>query len=169
VFDKVRENAPKTSVAGKMTYTQMMNLSLNQVFPRSFNATMSAIIPVASLLVIGSYIYGAVTLQEFALALFVGLLVGAYSSLYVASPVVAWIKEREPRNRQTRERLAARDEALGGSAPGPIDEPIAATVAAPAASPATREPASSGTAAGTGRPANWSGNHPPRPRKKRKK
>jgi preprotein translocase subunit SecF len=175
VFDRVRENAPKTSVAGKMTYTQMMNMSLNQVFPRSFNATISAIIPVASLLVIGSFVYGAVTLQEFALALFVGLLVGAYSSLYIASPVVAWIKEREPRNRQIRERLEARNEALGGTVSGPVDEPIAATVSAPAAASSSsasssgREAAPSGSSTAAGRPANWSGNHPPRPRKKRKK
>jgi preprotein translocase subunit SecF len=160
VFDKVRENAPRTTTAGRMTYTEMMNMSLNQVFPRSVNTTVSAIIPVACLLIIGSWLMGAATLQEFSLALLIGLLVGAYSSLFIACPLLTWMKEREPRNRQVRERLAARADAMADS---PIDEPIGteavgAVAAAPSAAPGQS------TA-----PGNWSGNHPPRPRKKRKR
>lgn len=167
VFDKLRENAPRTVVAGRMTYTDMVNLSLNQVFPRSLNATVSAILPVFALLVIGAWWMGAATIQEFALALFVGLMVGAYSSLYIATPLVVWMKEREPRNRQIRERLEARG-LTGASAGGPVDEPVAVGATVGGSTPsAPQAPAAAG--ARPAAPAHWSGNHPPRPRKKRKR
>jgi preprotein translocase subunit SecF len=77
VYDRVRENAARLTGTGRMTYTAMTNLSLNQVFVRSINTTIVAVLPVISLLVVGSLIMGAVTLQEFAIALLVGLLVGS--------------------------------------------------------------------------------------------
>ncbi len=84
----------------------MVNRSMNQVLMRSINTSFVALLPVASLLVVGSGILGAVTLRDFALALFVGLLVGAYSSIFVATPLLAWLKEREPRYAALRERAA---------------------------------------------------------------
>src|SRR5574341_1087245 len=74
---------------------------------RSINTSFVALLPVASLLVVGSGILGAVTLRDFALALFVGLLSGAYSSIFVATPILAWAKEREPRYRAVRARSAS--------------------------------------------------------------
>lgn len=108
VYDKVRDNQGHLTLGGDMTYTDMMNLSLNQTFMRSINTTLSAVLPVASILFIGAGVLGAVTLEEFGLALFVGLILGAYSSVFIASPIVAFLKEREPRNAQIRKQVLAR-------------------------------------------------------------
>jgi preprotein translocase subunit SecF len=124
VFDKIQENAPGLQAMKDETYTDMANRSLNQVLMRSLNTSFVALLPVASLLVVGVWIYGALALREFGLALFVGLLTGAYSSIFVATPILAYLKEREPRYRALRERVAVR----GGRATGPV----LATVGAPA-------------------------------------
>jgi preprotein translocase subunit SecF len=154
VFDKVDENTPLVGTANDLTYGDMVNLSLNQVLMRSLNTSITALLPVASLLVLGSFVLGASTIEEFALALLIGLFAGAYSSIFIASPLLAILKEREPRYREIKERLAARR---------PTDEPVRVaapttptTVDAPDEAPATA-PALSG------RPI------PPRPRKKGKK
>jgi preprotein translocase subunit SecF len=85
----------------------MVNRSLNQVLMRSINTSLVAVLPVASLLIVGTYLLGGLVLRDFALALFVGLTVGAYSSIFVATPVLAWLKEREPRYRALRARAEA--------------------------------------------------------------
>jgi len=105
VFDRVDENAKTLAASGKTTYTQMVNDSLNQVLMRTLNTSITALLPILSLLVIGSFVLGATTLQEFALALFIGLASGAYSSIFIASPLLALLKEREPRWRALRTRL----------------------------------------------------------------
>ena len=120
VFDKVDENTRLVSSTGGLTYSDMVNLSLNQVLMRSLNTSITALLPVVSLLVVGSWILGAVMLEEFALALLIGLLSGAYSSIFIASPLLAVLKEREPRYRDIKRRIDAR----GGDA-----EVVAATVA----------------------------------------
>jgi len=109
VYDKVGENSGRVGVAQRMTYSDMMNLSMNQVLLRSVNTSVVGVLPVLSTLIIGALIMGAVTLEEFAIALTVGLVIGAYSSIFVAAPVVVAMKEREPRYRQLRERLAKGD------------------------------------------------------------
>ena len=105
VYDKVKENADKPAIAQKMPYTEMMSLSLNQVLMRSLNTTITSLLPVLAMLFVGSFLLGAVTLQEFAIALAVGLLSGAYSSIFIATPLVAYLKEREPYYRNLRNRL----------------------------------------------------------------
>jgi preprotein translocase subunit SecF len=156
VFDRMQENGAKLTSNSKTTYTDVVSLSLNQVLMRSVNTTITSLLPVLSLLVVGSWIMGAATLQEFALALAVGLLVGAYSSITVASPLVAWMKEREPLNRDLRARAAQRQ--------GPV---VGAGRPSPAA-PATAEPAGGSTV--TEAPPALSGRPiPPRPRKKGKR
>jgi len=105
VFDKVRENQDKVGLAGKTTYTGLMNMSLNQTLMRSINTTFVTIVPVLSILLIGAVLLGAVSLEEFGFALLVGLISGAYSSIVIAASLVATLKEREPRNRTRRERL----------------------------------------------------------------
>jgi preprotein translocase subunit SecF len=117
VFDKIDENTPSLGAERGDTYSLMVNRSMNQVLMRSLNTTFVALLPVASLLVVGSGILGAVTLRDFALALFVGLLVGAYSSIFVATPILAKLKEREPRNQALRERAASQLARDGGAAP----------------------------------------------------
>ncbi len=105
VFDKVQENQKRYS-GSRMPYADVINVSMNQVLMRSLNTSLAAILPVLSLLVLGSGIMGATTLREFALALLVGLITGSYSSIFVASPLVAIAKEREPKYRGMRDRHA---------------------------------------------------------------
>jgi preprotein translocase subunit SecF len=107
VFDKVKDNQARLGTERGDTYSAMVNRSLNQVLMRSINTSLVAVLPVASLLIVGTYVFGGLVLKDFALALFVGLTVGAYSSIFVATPVLAWLKEREPRYRALRERAAA--------------------------------------------------------------
>ncbi|HEY5121578.1 MAG TPA: hypothetical protein VII84_08385, partial [Acidimicrobiales bacterium] len=91
--------------SGTVTYGEMVNLSMNQTLARSINTSLVAILPVLSVLVVGAYILGATTLQNYGLALFVGLTSGAYSSIFIASPLLAWMKEREPRYRELAARV----------------------------------------------------------------
>jgi preprotein translocase subunit SecF len=107
VFDKVKDNQARLGTVRGDTYSTMVNRSLNQVLMRSINTSIVALLPVASLLFVGTYLFGGLALRDFALALFVGLLTGAYSSIFVATPILAWLKEREPRYRALRERAAA--------------------------------------------------------------
>ncbi len=99
VFDKVKENEGRVGVTNRMTYTDMVSLSMNQVLMRSINTTVVALLPVLSILLVGAVLLGAVTLEEFGLALFVGMLSGAYSSIFVAAPIATRLREREARYR----------------------------------------------------------------------
>ncbi len=113
VFDRIRENAKGLGASGRITYSDMVNLSMNQTLARSINTSLVAIIPVLSVLVVGSFILGATSLQDFGLALVIGLTSGAYSSIFIASPLLAWMKEREPRYVTIRQRLETRGERAG--------------------------------------------------------
>ena len=108
VFDKVQETAKGMSASGRMTYSDIVNLSMNEVLMRSLNTSLVAILPILSVLLIGAGVLGATSLRDFGLALLVGLLTGAYSSIYIASPILAALKEREPRYRTIRQRAASR-------------------------------------------------------------
>jgi len=108
VFDRVRDNAQGVLKGGDLTYSEMVNLSMNQTLARSINTSLVAILPVLSVLVIGADLLGATTLQDYGLALFVGLMSGAYSSIFIASPLLAWMKEREPRYRDLAARVNVR-------------------------------------------------------------
>ncbi|MBW3657659.1 MAG: protein translocase subunit SecF [Actinobacteria bacterium] len=112
VFDRVKENATGP-LATRVRYDQLTNLSMNEVLWRSINTSMTSLLPIAALLVIGSQVFGADTLNDLALALFIGMAIGAYSSLFVAGPFLAWWKMREPENQRLAERLAERS---GGAA-----------------------------------------------------
>jgi preprotein translocase subunit SecF len=148
VFDKVKENAEPLTSGGKMSYSAMVNRSVNQVLVRSINTSLSSVLPVAGLLFVGVYLFRADTLKDLSLAMFIGALVSTYSSIFVASPILAWLKEREPRYQQIRARV-------GG---GPRPAPAAATAGAAAA------PSPSSTAtpdAGPSRPQIRTGPRPP--------
>jgi preprotein translocase subunit SecF len=132
VFDKVKDNQARLGTERGDTFSAMVNRSLNQVLMRSINTSLVAVLPVASLLIVGTYVFGGLVLKDFALALFVGLTVGAYSSIFVATPVLAWLKEREPRYRALRERAAAdlarRPVQQAAPLPEPASEPAAAAL-----------------------------------------
>jgi len=160
VFDKIHENTPSLGSERGDTYSAMVNRSMNQVLMRSLNTTFVALLPVASLLVVGSGILGAVTLRDFALALFVGLFVGTYSSIFVATPLLAILKEREPKYRAVRERAATH---AARAASGP---PAAVASAAPAAPTPDAEPRADAAPAPRPPPA---GPIAPRPRQQRRR
>jgi preprotein translocase subunit SecF len=102
VFDKVNENTRKMSAG--LTYTDVVNVSMNETLMRSINTSLAAVLPVLSLLVVGAGILGAVALREFALALFIGLMSGSYSSIFIASPVLALAERFGKKGRDRRRR-----------------------------------------------------------------
>jgi preprotein translocase subunit SecF len=104
IFDKIKENTESLSLVARETYAGTVNLSLNQVFMRSVNTTVVALLPVASLM-----LFGGETLQSFAFALFIGMLTGAYSSIFLGAPLVAILKEREPKLAEIRGRAERRE------------------------------------------------------------
>jgi preprotein translocase subunit SecF len=114
VFDKVRENTAGILTTQRSTYSQAANLALNQTLVRSINTSLIALLPVASILFIGVGFLGAGTLKDLSLVLFVGMLSGAYSSIFIATPVLADLKEREPRYKALAKRVATRE--AGGRA-----------------------------------------------------
>jgi preprotein translocase subunit SecF len=105
VFDKVRENAAALGTSAKMSYGEMVNRSVNQVLMRSINTSLTSLLPAAGLLFVGAFLLGAETLKDLALALFIGIGVGTYSSIFIAAPVLALWKEQEPRYKQIKARL----------------------------------------------------------------
>jgi preprotein translocase subunit SecF len=103
VFDKIHENILERGE--RHTISAIVNMSVNQVLMRSINTSLTTLLPVGSLLFVGSYLLGATTLREFALGLFVGVAAGAYSSMFLGSPLVAVWKEREEHWQRVRRRL----------------------------------------------------------------
>jgi preprotein translocase subunit SecF len=128
VFDKITENQKTLAATGRSTYGEMVNRSLNQVLMRSLSTSVVALLPVISLLVVGSGIMGATALEDFALALAAGLFIGSYSSIFVAAPLLAWWKEHEPQYRAIaeRRRKAGAAEVYAHAAAAPVATATAA-------------------------------------------
>jgi preprotein translocase subunit SecF len=122
VFDKVRENTAPIAGGSRYTYAQAANLAVNQTLVRSINTSIIALLPVASLLFVGAGLLGAGSLKDLALALFIGLATGSYSSIFIATPLLVLFKEREPQYVALKKRVSAR-----GTVPG---RPAAAVGAA---------------------------------------
>lgn len=110
VFDKVEE---LVEVEEKLTYTQIVNKAMNSVLARSLATSLTSLMPVGSILFVGSFIFGAATLRDFALALFVGIAAGTYSSIFVASPLLAAWKEREEEWQDRSQRFEKRAKSGG--------------------------------------------------------
>jgi preprotein translocase subunit SecF len=108
VFDKVDENTKGLASGARMTWGEAANLAVNQTLMRSINTSVIALLPVAGLLFVGAGLLGVGTLKDLALVLFVGLAAGTYSSIFLATPIVADLKEREPEQAQLRKRVLAR-------------------------------------------------------------
>src|SRR5438093_5573990 len=108
IFDRVKENTESIALVARDTYSGVVNLSLNETLLRSVNTSLVVLLPILSLL-----IFGGDTLKDFAFALFIGVASGTYSSIFIASPMLALLKEREPRYAQIRLR-AARAASRGG-------------------------------------------------------
>jgi len=166
VYDKVREVVARLGATERYTYVELMNLALNRVAMRSINTSITSAIPVVSMLLVGSVAMGAATLREFAVALLVGIVVGSYSSLFVASALVAHLKEREERWSRIGDKVRGRSGDDGSAGTRVIDRSEAAAAEAratprrsPGGGPAKRRPPMSTPA---------SGGVPPRPRKKKR-
>lgn len=164
VFDKVEEDAALYAMTGKMTYEDAANRAMNEVFMRSFNTSLASLLPVAALLFVGAGFFGADTLKDLSLALFVGLLASTYSSVFVATPLLTVLKEREPKYRAIREktlatarRLESRDAAVAGAGAGAVASPQAGST------PLPKQP-STGT---TSRPRTGAGSKKAKRRKRR--
>lgn len=134
VFDKITENVHE--LGSRHTFTEIANLSMNQVLMRSLNTSATSLLPIGSLLLVGSYLLGAATLREFALALFIGIAAGTYSSIFVATPLLTEWKEREPEWERMQRRVARRS----GETVLTASEVVVATATEPTASGATPRP-----------------------------
>jgi preprotein translocase subunit SecF len=171
VFDKVRENTAGITGGSRMTFSQAANLAVNQTLVRSINTSVIALLPVLGLLVIGVGFLGAGSLQDLSFALLIGLASGAYSSIFIATPLLCEFKEREPVYQQLARRVSqrvAKDTrpvtdavAPAGATPATVGPPLVPGELAPAdetparpARPARPSPAARRAAAGSrgGRP-----------------
>lgn len=167
VFDKVKDNADRFA-AQRVSYADITNVSMNQVLMRSLNTSFSSLLPVLSLLLLGAGLFGAVALQEFALALFVGMATGAYSSIYIATPLLTIMKQREPKYRMLVGQMSVGAEMVQLATTGaPVSRRSSrAATRIEGESGAREETELVGTAA---QRAEVLLSHPPRPRKKRKR
>jgi preprotein translocase subunit SecF len=162
IFDKVKENTESTALLGKDTYEGVANYSMNQVLMRSVNTSLVVVLPILSLL-----LFGGDTLKDFAFAMLVGVVTGAYSSIFVATPILVVLKEREPKYQQLRARLESRqgDRRLR-AVPTPVretaeEEPEAAPAVVAAAGGSQR------TGQTSSRPRPKSKRRPPAKRRRR--
>jgi preprotein translocase subunit SecF len=126
VFDKVRENTRSLTTSNTMTYSQAANLGLNQTLVRSINTSVIALLPVAGLLFIGAGVLGAGTLKDLALVLFVGMLAGAYSSICIATPILADLQERQDKYRTLAKRVQAKATSAKRRSKAAAQEPVEA-------------------------------------------
>ncbi|GAA4241210.1 protein translocase subunit SecF [Actinomadura meridiana] len=110
VFDMIKEVTKPLNASSKTTYSEAANKALSSTLVRSLNTSLVAILPVGAILFIGTTLFGAGTLKDLSLALFVGMIVGTYSSICVATPLLVQFKEREPKYKQIRENIARRDQ-----------------------------------------------------------
>ncbi len=96
MFDKVRENTSEEGEESTRTFAQSVNLAVNQTLVRSINTSVVAVLPVAAILFIGSVLLGAGTLRDIALALFIGIIAGTYSTIFIAAPMYVHLRQNEP-------------------------------------------------------------------------
>ena len=107
VFDKVRENTSQDGEESQRTFAESVNLAVNQTLVRSINTSVVAVLPVGSILFIGSVVLGAGTLRDIALALFIGIVAGTYSSVFIAAPLYVHLRENEPETQKQGRRVKA--------------------------------------------------------------
>jgi preprotein translocase subunit SecF len=170
VFDRVEENEGRYA-STRMPYEDIVNISMNQVLVRSLLTSLSSILPVLSLLIVGAGLMGAVALREFSLALLVGMVSGVYSSIFIATPLLAWLRSKSTRTSR-RQRLLGdelRAAVMGAGVSGriPEDSPHAHS------DHDDRQPVTAGAPSASGATAPAQADrllsHPPRPRKKKRR
>ncbi|MFC9424933.1 protein translocase subunit SecF [Streptomyces sp. NPDC056987] len=159
VFDSLKEGANGITKQSRWTYSEIANRSINSTLVRSINTTVVALLPVGALLFIGGGFLGAGMLNDISLSLFVGLAAGAYSSIFIATPLVADLKERDPQIKALKKRVlakraaaAAKGELNGSSADGDDTADDGPQDGAPGAAPAPAVAGQRGRG-GRGRPS----------------
>ena len=163
VFDRVQENSKKFATS-RQSFANIANVSTNEVLARSLNTTLASALPVVSLLVVGSFILGAKSLEDFAVALLVGMLAGTYSSIFVAVPLLDLFKQNEPKYLPFKGQIAvgaAMSKLMGH---GNVSRVLVTNSSKLNSSPVTDEE----LIAQTAQRATTVLTHPPRPRKKRR-
>ncbi len=168
VFDRVLENANKFS-ASRQSFANIANISTNEVLARSLNTTLASALPVVSLLIVGSYVLGAKSLEEFAVALLVGMIAGTYSSIFVAVPLLDVFKQGELKYRPFRGQIAVGAEMAELMGHGDISR-LAVSKSSKSGGSATTESSFTNEQliAQAAQRATNALTHPPRPRKKRR-
>ncbi len=163
VFDRVQENSKKFATS-RQSFANIANVSTNEVLARSLNTTLASALPVVSLLVVGSFILGAKSLEDFAVALLVGMLAGTYSSIFVAVPLLDLFKQNEPKYQPFKGQIAvgvAMSKLMGH---GDVSRVLVTNSSKLNSSSVTDEE----LIAQTTQRATTVLTHPPRPRKKRR-
>jgi preprotein translocase subunit SecF len=121
VFDKVKENTKNITGQSMLTYSEAANLAVNQTLVRSINTSIVALLPVIAIIVVGAGLLGAGTLLDLAVALGIGMAAGAYSSLFVATPFLVQLKEKQPAMIALTNRVHARRNQTAKKAEGAVD------------------------------------------------
>ena len=116
VFDKVRENTKNITTSTRRTYAESANLAVNQTLVRSINTSIAALLPVGAILYVGVVMLGSGPLKDLALALFVGMAAGAYSSIFIATPLLVQLKMRDPAMIAQAKRVAGTAQRRGEGA-----------------------------------------------------
>ncbi len=150
VFDKVRENTTEAFGNGRLSFGRAANLAVNQTLVRSVNTTVVALLPIAAILVVGFTKLGPGTLLDLALALFVGIAVGAYSSIFIATPLLVTMRSGEPAVVELEKRAgryAARSAKQSGAAAAAAGSPTSTATASTSGSVAVADRTDDGTAA----------------------
>ena len=160
VFDKVKENTRGIAGQSRQTYSEAANLAVNQTIVRSINTSIVALLPVAAILFVGAGLLGAGTLKDLALALLIGTAAGTYSSIFVATPFLCQLKEREPAMKALRARVATRRSGLEKKAAAKASVSVAAGDQAGG-------PGGAGDDSGGGDPVSTGGAAATEPRKER--
>jgi len=167
VFDKIRENTRGITGSNRYTYSDATNLAVNQTVVRSINTTLIALMPVGSILVVGTVVLGTGPLKDLSLALFVGIAVGAYSSVFIAPALLAAFKEREPGMQALRRRVMAKRAAAAAAASAPAGAaPVAVGAGAVKAEPRKQDRPSGTAPTPAARPMKATGAGRPQPSRK---
>jgi preprotein translocase subunit SecF len=164
VFDKVRENTRGITGSTRYTYSDATNLAVNQTVVRSINTTVTALLPVGAILVVGTVVLGTGPLKDLSLALFVGIAVGAYSSIFIAPSLLAVFKEREPGMQALNRRITAKRAQAANTVQPAAGEPVPVAAGASAVQDTPRKTGTAPTPAA--RPMRATGSGRPQPARK---
>ncbi len=144
VFDKVRENTNEAFANGRLSFAQAANLAVNQTMVRSINTTVIGLLPITAVLVVGAIFLGPGVLLDLSLVLFVGILIGAYSSIFIATPLLVSLRSRDASvveldKKAARHQARKAKDVAAAEAAHAAGEPVAAPVSVGSGAPVAAE------------------------------